>query len=75
MADQLERGPSSVECWAILGLEIAFDAAVGDEPDDGDGDEADPRNPRTDEGKRDCRNVNGDGDFAFAVAADGNCER
>lgn len=55
----------------VLARDAGFDAAVGNEPDDGDDYEAECGDPRADEGQRNRRNVNGDGEFAFAVAANG----
>ena len=57
-----------------LGGEAFFDAAVGDEPDDGDDGVANRGERRMKEGERDGHDVNGDGDFAFRVAANGGGE-
>src|SRR5258708_1896165 len=52
----------------------AFDAAVGDEPNEGDEDEEGVGNPGAHEGEGDGGEINDRGDFAFAVFADGGGE-
>lgn len=56
----------------IFAGEAGFDAAVRDEPHNGNGDVAECGNPWTEESERDGWSINDDGKFAFSVAADGS---
>src|SRR5271170_7670256 len=67
---------SRIEWLFLLVLhQYAFDAAVGDEPEEGDGDEEGVGDPGGDEGEGDGEEVAEGGEFSFPVVADGGGEK
>jgi hypothetical protein len=64
----------ALDLFLLLFGEHAFDAAVGDEPEEGDEDEEGVGDQRADKGEGDGEKVAGGGEFSFPVVADGGGE-